>query len=266
MNHTKFLKLREIGSMSGVQFHLTTHYNPFDSLTLNRTSHRLHYDRASQFGVIPAYCKSSLVNVSACSSRLLCAIIYKQWVLNNGSLSVDAEMVWHGSTLLYPDTPAINIKRVDIKEKVYQHKDQINRVRNGKLLNAHVYFFECKVFFHNRFKHGNFDKNTKPCTFFGYSFDSHGYDVLDITSKSIIIIYDTYFNKNNINEDKIKEDQNFKNNKNNEIHISKSNFNNYIIINQKLIDIKIENNIKIWFIRNNFSDLETLDERKLRKT
>ncbi|KAG4102193.1 hypothetical protein H8356DRAFT_1341816 [Neocallimastix lanati (nom. inval.)] len=51
--------------MSGVQFHLTTHYNPFDSLTLNRTSHRLHYDRASQFGVIPAYCKSSLVNVSA---------------------------------------------------------------------------------------------------------------------------------------------------------------------------------------------------------
>ncbi|KAG4091473.1 hypothetical protein H8356DRAFT_1363535 [Neocallimastix lanati (nom. inval.)] len=63
-------ELREIGSMSEVRFHLTTHYNPFDSLTLNRTSHRLHYDRASQFGVIPAYCKSSLVNVSACSSRV----------------------------------------------------------------------------------------------------------------------------------------------------------------------------------------------------
>jgi len=58
--------------------------------------------------------------------------------------------------------------------------------------------FECKVFFHNRFKHGNFDKNTKPCTFFGYSFDSHGYDVLDITSKSIIIIYDTYLDKSSL--------------------------------------------------------------------
>ncbi|KAG4101688.1 hypothetical protein H8356DRAFT_1331985 [Neocallimastix lanati (nom. inval.)] len=87
-------------SKSGVRFHLTTHYNPFDSLTLNRTSHRLHYDRASQFGVIPAYCKSSLVNVSACSSRV--RIDFLIW-----RKSVDAEMVWHGSTLLYPDTPDI---------------------------------------------------------------------------------------------------------------------------------------------------------------
>ncbi|KAL6602141.1 hypothetical protein U3516DRAFT_785395 [Neocallimastix sp. 'constans'] len=94
------LELREIGSMSGVRFHLTTHYNPFDSLTLNRTSHRLHYDRASQFGVIPAYCKSSLVNVSACSSRV--RIDFLIW-----RKSVDTEMVWHGSTLLYPDIPDI---------------------------------------------------------------------------------------------------------------------------------------------------------------
>ncbi|KAL6628377.1 hypothetical protein U3516DRAFT_739952 [Neocallimastix sp. 'constans'] len=90
--------------MSGVQFHLTTHYNPFDSLTLNRTSHRLHYDRAFQFGVIPAYCKSSLVNVFACSSCV--RIDFLIW-----RKSVDTEMVWHGSTLLYPDTPAIKLTR-----------------------------------------------------------------------------------------------------------------------------------------------------------
>ncbi|KAL6595210.1 hypothetical protein U3516DRAFT_787926 [Neocallimastix sp. 'constans'] len=53
-----------------------------------------------EFGVIPAYCKSSLVNVSACSSRV--RIDFLIW-----RKSVDAEMVWHGSTLLYPDTPDI---------------------------------------------------------------------------------------------------------------------------------------------------------------
>ncbi|KAG4082921.1 hypothetical protein H8356DRAFT_1325157 [Neocallimastix lanati (nom. inval.)] len=107
--------------MSGVQFHLTTHYNPFDSLTLNRTSHRLHYDRASQFGVIPAYCKSSLVNVFACSSRVRIDFLIWRKVIVCGCglpypsspnlVSVDAEMVWHGSTLLYPDTPAIKLTR-----------------------------------------------------------------------------------------------------------------------------------------------------------
>ncbi|KAG4087417.1 hypothetical protein H8356DRAFT_1433660 [Neocallimastix lanati (nom. inval.)] len=96
------MKLDYFKNSSGVQFHLTTHYNPFDSLTLNRTSHRLHYDRASQFGVIPAYCKSSLVNVFACSSRV--RIDFLIW-----RKSVDTEMVWHGSTLLYPDTPAIKV-------------------------------------------------------------------------------------------------------------------------------------------------------------
>ncbi|KAL6590142.1 hypothetical protein U3516DRAFT_771189 [Neocallimastix sp. 'constans'] len=104
--------------MSGVRFHLTTHYNPFDSLTLNRTSHRLHYDRASQFGVIPAYCKSSLVNVSVCSSRVRidfliwrkCSSCGLPYPSSSNLVSVDAEMVWHGSTLLYPDTP--DIKRM----------------------------------------------------------------------------------------------------------------------------------------------------------
>ncbi|KAG4084914.1 hypothetical protein H8356DRAFT_1341551 [Neocallimastix lanati (nom. inval.)] len=39
--------------------------NPIDSLTLNRTSHHLLYDCASEFVVIPVYCKSSLGNVSS---------------------------------------------------------------------------------------------------------------------------------------------------------------------------------------------------------
>ncbi|KAL6607631.1 hypothetical protein U3516DRAFT_756363 [Neocallimastix sp. 'constans'] len=65
-------ELHEIGSMVNAyslgsivpKFNSTLppNNNPIDSLTLNRTSHRLHYNRASH-GVIPAYCKSSLVNV-----------------------------------------------------------------------------------------------------------------------------------------------------------------------------------------------------------
>ncbi|KAG4089438.1 hypothetical protein H8356DRAFT_1322208 [Neocallimastix lanati (nom. inval.)] len=81
---------------SGVQFHLTTHNNPLDSVTLNRTSHLLHYNRASQFGVIPAYCKSSIVNgihfliwkkVIVCS----CGLPYPT---SPNLVSVDAEMLY----------------------------------------------------------------------------------------------------------------------------------------------------------------------------
>ncbi|KAG4099941.1 hypothetical protein H8356DRAFT_1352817 [Neocallimastix lanati (nom. inval.)] len=39
----------------------------------NSPDYRLHYDRASQFGLIHAYCKSSLVNVFAIDVMPLCA-------------------------------------------------------------------------------------------------------------------------------------------------------------------------------------------------
>ncbi|KAL6612994.1 hypothetical protein U3516DRAFT_751220 [Neocallimastix sp. 'constans'] len=81
---------------SGVQFHLTTQNNPLDSVTLNRTSHLLHYNRASQFGVIPAYCKSSIVN------GIHFLIWKKLWLaISNISKSCASTPKWYNMGALY---------------------------------------------------------------------------------------------------------------------------------------------------------------------
>ncbi|KAL6590936.1 hypothetical protein U3516DRAFT_769768 [Neocallimastix sp. 'constans'] len=68
--------------------------NSFNSLNLNRTSHRLHYDRASQFGVIPVYCKSKLVNYRFpnLEKGYVCMWLWLA-VSNIVTESVDAKMV-----------------------------------------------------------------------------------------------------------------------------------------------------------------------------
>jgi hypothetical protein len=65
---------------------------------------------------------------------------------------------------------------------------------NKKIDISKLKVFGCKVFFLKRYKQGKFENNTKPGIFLGYSSDSPGYRVLDITSKTIIIVRDAYFN------------------------------------------------------------------------
>jgi len=45
---------------------------------------------------------------------------------------------------------------------------------------------------------GKIENKTKPGIFLGYSSYSPGYQVLDITSKSIVIICDEYFNESTL--------------------------------------------------------------------
>jgi len=69
---------------------------------------------------------------------------------------------------------------------------------NKKIDISKLKVFGCKVFFLKRYKQGKFENNTKPGIFLGYSSDSPGYRVLDITSKAIIIVRDAYFNESTL--------------------------------------------------------------------
>ena len=69
---------------------------------------------------------------------------------------------------------------------------------NKKIDISKLKVFGCKVYFLNRYRQGKFENNTKPGIFLRYSSDSPGYCVLDITSKSIIIIHDVYFNESTL--------------------------------------------------------------------
>ncbi|KAL6589057.1 hypothetical protein U3516DRAFT_860547 [Neocallimastix sp. 'constans'] len=147
-----------------------------------------------------------------------------------------------------------SIKKVDIKEEVYQHEDQINRVRNRKLpynfskeanLNEYCHY-------NNNIKeekYGKFENDKKQDIFLIYSSDSLGHRFLDITLQSIIIIRDNKINLEN-NTDLMDKYYNENMNKlkisnlNNYENFSKLNLINYEIINQKLYESKTENNHK----------------------
>jgi len=58
---------------------------------------------------------------------------------------------------------------------------------------SHLKVFGCRVYFFNNHKSNKFENNSKPGIFLGYSNNSTGYRVLDISTKSIITVRDAYF-------------------------------------------------------------------------
>eukprot|EP00833_Pecoramyces_ruminatium_P017169 jgi/Orpsp1_1/1191201/evm.model.d7180000084092.1 len=78
------------------------------------------------------------------------------------------------------------------------HQGINNRIPDEVFFNkpvdiTHLRVFGCKVYFKNFHKTNKMDNNTKPGIFLGYSSDSTGYRVLDLSTNHVTTARDLYF-------------------------------------------------------------------------